>query len=306
LKIKILNGILIIDILSVLLILSIVFIPSTIARAILGLPFLLFFPGYVLVSAMFIKKTMNNIERIALSCVLSIAIVGLIGFGLNYTSWGIELMPVLYSITAFIFLMSAIALIVRALTLKTNLFTTEFDLSLSGWGTTRFNKYLSIILVVMIFGALGVLGYTIAIPRTGEKYSEFYILGITGQAQNYPVDYVMDNGKIIQVTYSNGAIDTISGMGIVTLGIVNHEQQAVVYYVKITIDGESVNINLDGTTADILGPIELQQGEKWEKEIGIIPLHEGENQKVEFLLYKDGQIAEDNLLRLGINVKSAQ
>ena len=100
-KLKTLNGILIIDILSVLLILSVVFIPSTVARVILGLPFLLFFPGYTLVAALFVKKEgMDNIERVALSCGMSIAITALIGFGLNYTPWGIRLEPVLYSLTA--------------------------------------------------------------------------------------------------------------------------------------------------------------------------------------------------------------
>jgi len=159
LKIKILNDILFIDILSVLLILSIIFIPSTIVRVILGLPFLLFFPGYTLVAALFVKKEqMDNIERIALSVVMSIAIVGLIGFSLNYTPWGIELVPVLNSITAFVFLMSGIVLIIRARTLKINTVITEFSLNFPGWGLSRFNKYLSIILIVTILGAQGVLG----------------------------------------------------------------------------------------------------------------------------------------------------
>jgi uncharacterized membrane protein len=307
LKIKILNGILIVDILSILLILAIIFIPSTVARAILGLPFLLFFPGYTLVDALFFKKEgMNYIERVAISCVTSIAIVGLIGFGLNYSPWGIRLESALYSITAFILLMSAIALIVRARILKTNKFTTELSISFPKWGLSKFNNFLSFILIGAILGGLGALGYFVTVPVISERYTEFYILGITGQAQDYPVEYVIDNGKITQVTYSNGAMDTTSGMGIVTLGIVNHERQTVDYSVKMNIGDESISINLDGTTTDTLGPIELKQGEKWEKEIGIVPLHIGENQKVEFLLYKSGQIAEENSLRLWINVKSAQ
>ena len=118
-RIKILNGILIIDILSILLILSIAFIPSTVVRVILGLPFLLFFPGYVLVAALFVKKEgRDNLETVALSCVMSIAVVALIGFGLNYTPWGIRLEPVLYSIAGFIIVMSAVALTRQARILK--------------------------------------------------------------------------------------------------------------------------------------------------------------------------------------------
>ena len=306
-KIKILNGILIIDILSVILILSIIFIPSTIARVILGLPFLLFFPGYTLIAALFIKKEgMDNIERIALSVVMSIVVVALIGFGLNYTPWGIKLEPVLYSITTFVFLMSVIALVLRSRTFKTNIFTTEFNLHFPRRGLSKINRYLFIILIVAIIGALGVLSYSIAVPRIGERFTEFYILGINGQAQDYPTEYIMDKGNITQVLYSDGTLDATSGLGIVTLGIVNHEYQIVVYSVKMTIDDESVNIYSGGTIKDTLGPIELKQEEKWEKEIGIIPLNTGENQKVELLLFEGTETTLKNSLRLRINVKGTE
>ena len=85
LKVKLPIDLLIIDILSVLLILSIIFIPATVARVILGLPFLLFFPGYVLVAALFPRGEIDGIERVALSFGMSIAVTALIGLGLNYT-----------------------------------------------------------------------------------------------------------------------------------------------------------------------------------------------------------------------------
>ena len=56
---------------------------------------------------------MDGIESIALSFGMSIAVTALIGLGLNYTSWGIRLEPVLYSIFAFIIILSAIAIIRR-------------------------------------------------------------------------------------------------------------------------------------------------------------------------------------------------
>ncbi|MCK4222104.1 MAG: DUF1616 domain-containing protein, partial [Dehalococcoidia bacterium] len=55
-------------------------------RIVLGLPFLLFSPGYALIAALFPKKgSLDGIERIALSFGLSIAVVPLIGLILNYT-----------------------------------------------------------------------------------------------------------------------------------------------------------------------------------------------------------------------------
>jgi len=75
-------------------------------RVILGLPFILFIPGYILIFALFpTKKTdkgIDIIERIALSFGLSIAVVPLIGLALNYTPWGIRLEPILLSIFIFV------------------------------------------------------------------------------------------------------------------------------------------------------------------------------------------------------------
>ena len=305
-KLKILNGILIVDILSILLILSILFIPSTLARVILGLPFLLFFPGYTLVATLFVKKDgMDNIERLALSGGMSIAIVALIGFGLNYTSWGIRLEPVLYSISAFILITSIIALIRRARIKTKNTFITEFTLSLPKWQDSTFNKALSIILVTAIFSALGVLIVNIAVPKIAEQFTEFYILGVDGKAEDYPTEYDIKNGQVVQVVYSDGTTDSISGWGTVTLGIVNHEQQTVAYSVKMTIDDEPINIDFGGTITSTLGPIELQQGEKWEKEIGIVPQQMGENQKVKLLLFIGTESTPKYSLQLLINVKQA-
>src|SRR2546422_6641126 len=74
-------------------------------RVVFGLPFVLFFPGYALIAALFPRKQdLDTIERIALSLGLSIAVVPLIGLGLNYSPWGIRLDPILVFITLFIVL----------------------------------------------------------------------------------------------------------------------------------------------------------------------------------------------------------
>ncbi|UCE73895.1 MAG: DUF1616 domain-containing protein, partial [Methanomassiliicoccales archaeon] len=55
-------------------------------RIIFGIPFLLFLPGYSLISALWTRNSdLEGLERIALSLGLSIAIVALTGLGLNYT-----------------------------------------------------------------------------------------------------------------------------------------------------------------------------------------------------------------------------
>jgi uncharacterized membrane protein len=305
LKFKALNVILIIDVISLLLILSMIFIPSTIVRVILGLPFLLFFPGYTLLAAISPKKEeIDKTERIVTVFGLSLAAIVFIGFGLNYTPWGIRLVPFTFFLTSFIFVTSAIALTRRILILKIEKFTAEFTMSLPGWNGSRLNKLVSIVLIAMIFGTLGTLIYTLAAPKIGGEFSEFYILGNNGRADDYPSEYIMGNGKVNQVIYDNGTT-AISGLGTVVLGIVNQEHKAASYSVQLTINGEPAKITFDGTLSNVLGPIKLQQGQMWENEIGIAPDQIGNNQKVELLLFNGNSISPEDTLHFWINVKQA-
>ena len=76
----------------------------------LGLLMVLFVPGYTLIAALFPKMgDLEGIERTALSFGLSIAVVPLIGLGLNYTPWGIRLIPVVVSLAIFTMAMAAAA-----------------------------------------------------------------------------------------------------------------------------------------------------------------------------------------------------
>ena len=99
-----------INVLSILLILVIIFFPNSPVRIILGLPFVLFFVGYVLISALFPRKEeLDSIERLAFSIGLSICITALTGLMLNYTSFGIRVYSILFSLFSFILLVSIVA-----------------------------------------------------------------------------------------------------------------------------------------------------------------------------------------------------
>ncbi len=300
-KIRLLNGLLIIDILTVLLVLAVLVIPSSFLRIVFGLPFLLFFPGYVLVAALFAcEGGMDGIEKIALSFGMSIAVTSLIGLGLNYTPWGIRLEPVLFTISAFIFILSGIAILRQRQYGEFKLFS-EHHLKLPGWEGSRLNKTLSIILAVTILGTVGILIYTVSSPKIGERFTEFYILGLEGKAIDYPAEFALRTNRVVSVWYGDDATAISDTTGRVILGIVNQEQQQITYSVSIQIDGQPVNIAHNGQNVSRLNAISLEQGEKWEGEIGFAPMHIGENQKVEFLLYKDGSAEADNSLHLWIN-----
>jgi len=176
-------------------------------------------------------------------------------------------------------------------------------------GQSSVDKVLSVVLVVAILGAIGTLSYVIATPKEGEKFTEFYILGLEGKADWYPTEFVMEGNKTILVRYRSVEAFQEKGeeYGRVTLGIVNHEHEEASYRVEVRINGERVTVWLGEQEVEELGPIVLEHEETWERETGYAPTEIGEGQKVEFVLYKDGELyfEDEESLHLWINVKEA-
>jgi len=237
---------------------------SNALRIILGIPFLLFFPGYTLMAALFTKKEgMSGVERVALSFGLSIAIVPLIGLILNYTPWGIRLEPILYSVALFILITSIIAWLRQISLTESERSAFEFQVKMPGWGGGVQDKILTIALVIVILGLLGTVVYVIATPKIQEAFTEFYILGQEGKAADYPIELnVGDEGRVI-------------------VGITNHEGDEIDYRIEVFIDNEKVTE---------IGSIVLVNGQNIETGVVFVPNKAGQNQKLEFLLYKNNEV----------------
>jgi len=193
-------------------------------RIILGLPFILFIPGYILIFALFpTKKTdqgIDIIERVALSFGLSIAVVPLIGLGLNYTEWGIRLEPILISIFIFIIGIGAVAIYRWFMTPPEKRFIISLNIALPK-SESKMDRALTIILAISIIVAMASLVYVIATPKIGEKFTEFYLLGPSGIADDYPRNLTM--GKNASVF----------------IGVVNHEYKTINYTVEIWLINQS-------------------------------------------------------------------
>jgi uncharacterized membrane protein len=85
--------------------------PFVVIRWVFGSLFILFLPGYALVNALFLRRgDLKDIERLALSVGLSLAITPLTGFLLNYTIFGIRLIPIIVSLSIFILGMNFLAI----------------------------------------------------------------------------------------------------------------------------------------------------------------------------------------------------
>ncbi len=250
-------------------------------RVIVGILFLLFIPGYTLVAALFPKKnSLDAIERVALSTGMSIAIVSLTGLALNYTPWGIHLRQVLISITSLTLVFSTVVIIRRLRLPKDQRFEPRVRVrSETRSEMGRANKALSIVFVVLILTAVAALAYAATTLRAGEKFTQFYVLGTEGTADNYPSKLQMGQ------------------TGEVTLGVANHERQGASYSIEIRIDGEKVQA---------MGPISLADGEKWEGKLVFEPTKAGQGQELDLWLYI-GQGSEPyRELRLWLDVEEVQ
>jgi len=205
--------------------------------------------------------------------------VPLIGLGLNYTPWGIRLAPILVSLIVFIFAMTAIAWYRRRRLPADDAFIPTFDFELPVLAElSRLDRVLSVLLIVSILVAIGSIIYVVTMPKTGEKFTEFYILGPGGKAEGYPTDLA------------------VGQQGQVIVGVVNHEYALVNY---------TVQVKLGDTIQSTIGPIALSDQQKWENPVAFSVSAPQQNLQVQFLLFRQGDTAPYRSLHLWVNAHGA-
>jgi uncharacterized membrane protein len=236
-------------------------------RIILGLPLVLFLPGYSLIATLFPgKDDLDGIERVALSFGLSIAIVPLIGLALNYTPFGIRLSPILFVLSIFTVSLALGAYARRSMIPEGGRFVVDFGAFFKNMKEsftttdTKIDKILTVVLIISIVLAISMTAYVIITPKQGEKFTEFYVLGPNGTASDYPTNLkVGEKGEVI-------------------IGIVNHEYANTSYHLEVRLNGEVIDEK----------SINLMHNETWESPFTFRARRAGEDQKLEFLLYKEG------------------
>jgi len=240
-EIRINNELLVINVCSLVLILIISFADIEGLRIALGLPFLLFFPGYTLIATLFPRKgDIGVAERTILSITLSVVVTPAVAFVLNFV-WVIELYPILVSLSLFIAVMSAAAWYRRRGVAQEDRLSVAIDLPLNGGGRHQaLDRVVSVVLAVVFLGVIATVSYVVANPKEGEQFTGFYILG----AESQPTELAVGDEAIV------------------ALGITNHEQETMSYIVEVTIGGSLLK-----TT----NPIELGSGQKWEGEVKFVP-----------------------------------
>ncbi len=122
-------------------------------------------------------------------------------------------------------------------------------------------------MILSILISVGTLAYVIATPKEGEKFTEFYLLGPGGKAEDYPTSFRLGEQQSVIV------------------GVVNHEFRNVTYdvVVQLTNSNRSTTLYTDKVARD--------NNQTWEKTINLKPDRVGTNMTMEFLLFADGNMA---------------
>ena len=145
------------------------------------------------------------------------------------------------------------------------------ELKRTGWGIDR---VLTVVLLITILVSICLVVYVVVTPKQGEKFTEFYMLGMGGMADEYPTQLTVgEDGKLI-------------------LGVVNHEYADVLYRLEVKLDGEVIHTE----------QIDLAHDETWEEPFTFKATAEGDNQKLEPLLYIEDVDAVYRSLHLWVNV----
>ncbi|WP_436926759.1 DUF1616 domain-containing protein [Halosimplex amylolyticum] len=135
-----------------------------------------------------------------------------------------------------------------------------------------------VLLVVLASSVAGVVYVAVNPPETTDPYTEFYVLGPSGNASDYPTNL------------------TVGESGEFIVGLTNHEHGSTTYSVVARL-GDRPIVNRSVTLAD---------EETWESNVSFVAESPGEH-RLRILLYKDGTVSgePDDSLRLFVTVSKS-
>jgi uncharacterized membrane protein len=309
-------------------------IRETPLRVPLGLAFVLFVPGYAFIAALFpeagespersdepdtsterettgsadsdgwydavsSRSGIDGLERVALSFGLSIAIVPLIGLVLNFTPWGIRLVPIAVSVSGFTLVSAAVAAgRRRALPVEE-----RFQVPYREWYAagrtellepdTRADAALNVLLVVSVVLAVGSVGYAVMVPPDGEQFSAIYLLTEDDDgelvADDYPTEFVQGESQELVV-----GIDNHEGERTEYTVVVLEQDVEVVENETALEEGEA-NATVNETVVREQRELDrfettVANNESWHQTYDLEPTMTGENQRIVWLLFPGGEV----------------
>lgn len=306
---------------------AVIFLPvvsDTPLRVVFGLPFVLFVPGYAFIAALFPEagsgpsnddadrqssggRGIDGIERVALSFGLSIAIVPLIGLVLNFTPFGIRLVPIVVSLTVF----TVLATVVADSRRRSLPVEEQFEVPYRAWlagareelfePNSRADAALNVLLAISVVLAVSSVGYAVAVPQQGEDFSDFYLL--TEQ----------ENGELVADDYPTEFTRGESRPLIIGVGNQEHEEVSytvVVQLQEVTLVDNETNVTVERRVQLQRYSTQLAHNTSSTRQLQLQPTFSGEQLRLQFLLYQGPPPASPSAesayrdLHLWVNVTS--
>lgn len=273
---------------------------ESVFRILVGVPFVLFVPGYAVTAALFpesresdagtdrtdarffteTREGITLLERLLFSAGLSVVIVPLVGLALNFTPWGIGFASLALSIGGFT-VTTALVASVRRHRLPPE---ARFRIPYEDWyaavpsglfqSSSRLEATLNVVILLSTLIALGSGAYAILGPQEDQSFTEFYLL-----AENESGDLVADS---YPTTFSEGQSETL------VVGIGNHEHRTTEYSVIVRMQRFEMK-NGSATVADTRQidqfRVEVAANETVHRRHTVTPQMSGEWIRLQYLLY---------------------
>jgi uncharacterized membrane protein len=201
---------------SHILVLVMVFSPQNVLRTLVGIPFILFFPGYVVASFIWPGHREDTFVRMCASFGLSIS-VSIAAILIPYYMKGVmDLILSVVFLLGFIVVFSVVAAARRLLLPVEERYSVRlrFDIKEMA-GVGRIDRYILILLIALLVGLTITTCYLFSRPLIGERFSELYILDSDGKTVNYPVNL------------------TTGEYGTIRIGVTCHEYRKTTYTINV-------------------------------------------------------------------------
>jgi len=262
---------------------------------VLGPLFVLFLPGYAVVTALFPKHSgqwtemendsasegVDGIERLLLSVGISVVVAPLFALTLNFAPVGLDPTAVAATLSAFIVVATGIGAWRRAripperqFALPVGRWTGSARRVLGGGGPPR--TAVTVIIVAALVIAAGSVTWAALARPPGESFTEFYLL-----SENTSDGLVM-NDYPRQLTVDETASFRV--------GVTNQEAQALAYSVVVSLKrvqtGDGSSTVLQRRTLTRVRTPELTPGQEWQRPVAITPQMVGEDLRLTFSLYR--------------------
>lgn len=163
--------------------------PQNILRTLMGIPFILFFPGYVVASSIWPGCREDTFTRMCASFGLSIPVSIVAILVPYYLKGNMDLILSVIFLLGFIVVFSIVAAVRRLLLPFEERYSVRLrfdtrEMAMVG----RIDKYFLFILIILLVGLTITTCYLFSQPLIGERFSELYILDPDGKTVDYPVN----------------------------------------------------------------------------------------------------------------------